>query len=248
MGRLHLGMPEILAGEEQVSTADTIEEMSPDAIAQLLLEVLLGATVLLVARLLWVREHSRYPLYVLSVGLSIVFSVPALIPRLSAMSLASTDMVSFAMDLLLTPFVAMELFRPVSDSGQRPVRHIAPAIGSLLGGAAVAAFLTTDLDTESFKDSFTGLLLMDTIMSVAVIGYLMRKFRAGTPPGDSNTMWIRRFFFLLTVMDVLALTVEVVTGSQTMRIIYLTAMIIATLGCLAVLRKPKQDHESAPAA
>jgi hypothetical protein len=224
--------------------------MSSDAIMQLLLQVLIGATALFVLRLFWVREHVRFPLYALSMGLSVVFAVPLILPDMGEMSQAAVQMVSFAMDLLLTPFVAIELFRPTPNDERSPVRYLAPAAGALLAGGSIAVYLGTSPDLESFKDTLSTLLLLDTLMSMVIIGYLARKFRDGTPAGDSNVMWLRRFFFLMTVMDLAATLlggfVDKPAVSKVVSIIYLGATLVATVACLGLLRKPKA--ESAPAA
>jgi hypothetical protein len=229
---------------------ETIGGMSSDAILQLLLQMLVGAIALFVLRLFWVREHLRFPLYALSMGLSVVFAVPLILPHMGEMSQAAVQMVSFAMDLLLTPFVAMELFRLDPNEEQSPARYLAPAAGALLAGGSIVIYLSTSPDLELFKDTLSSLLLLDTLMAMVVIGYLARKFREGTPPGDSNTMWLRRFFFLMTAMDLAATLlggfVEKPAASKLVSIVYLSAALVATVACLGLLRKPKA--ESAPAA
>lgn len=223
--------------------------MSPDAIEQILLQVLLGATALFVIRLFWLRIHDRYPLYVLSLGLSMVFAAPAFLPEMGQVKSMGIEMINLAMDIFIAPFVVLELFRTVPDDEHSPMRFLAPAIGAVLAAGLVAFYVTSGLDMDSLRDTYGALFLMDTLVSFLIVGYLARKFRAGTPPGDANTMWIRRFFFLVVVMDLVTTFLELSVDrpvAKGIHIVYLGLSIVATVGCLVVLRKPKT--ESAPAA
>jgi hypothetical protein len=223
--------------------------MSSDAIAQILLQVLLVATALFVIRLFWVRVPNRYPLYVLSMGLAVVFLVPGILPEMGQVKMAGLEMISLAMDIFIAPFVAMELFRTVTGEEQNQTRFLAPAIASVVAAGVVAVYATSGPDMDSLQDVFEALLMLDTLVSVVIVGYVTRKFRNGTPPGDSNTMWIRRYFFFTAVADLIGTIAEVSVDAAAwkgIRIVFLSASVAATLGCLLVLRKPKT--ESAPAA
>jgi hypothetical protein len=224
--------------------------MSSDAIAQLLVEVLFGATVLFVARLLWVRFHDRYPLFVLWNALSVVFLFPQLFPQLSPVSVGSSDMISWVMDLFLLPFVAVELFRPAPEPEPLSARQIAPPIAGLVAGGFLAAYLSTGLDTESFGGTYLMLLMMDTVIFLVIAAYLMRKFREGTPPGESNVTWMRRLFFLEIVLGVVGtlvyISIQNEAAGKLMRVGSLALDLIIPVASLIVLRKPKP--EGAPAA
>ncbi len=224
--------------------------MSSDAISQLLVQVLFGATILWVSRLLWVRFQDRYPTFVLWNALSVVFLAPQLFPKLSPAAAGGSDMISWVMDLFLLPFVAVELFRLAPEPEPLSIRYVAPPLAGLLAGGCLAAYLSSGLDRESFSETYTLLLMMDTMMLLVIAGFLTRKFREGTPPGESNAMWMRRLFFFQIVVGVLG-TIALVwvqdeASLKVLRAADLAVNLVVPVASLIVLRKPKP--EGAPAA
>lgn len=224
--------------------------MSLDTIAQILVQVGFAATILLVARLYWVGFQHRYPLFVLWTALSAIFTLPELFPKLPLFAEAGIVMVSFMMDLFLLPFVALELFRPDPEKEYPPARYAAPPLAGLLAAACLAAYLSTGLDRDSFSTTYQVMLMLETIVSMVVAGYLIRKFRTGTPPGEPNVMWMRRLFFLTLVLNVVELfTIGVSEDDGTNRILRVGALtldLFIPVASLIVLRKGKP--QGAPVA
>src|SRR5271166_134687 len=172
----------------------TMEPMSLDAIAKTLMILFLGALAVFLVRLIMLRIQERYPIFVISNGLDMVFGVAMVLLGTGARSLVNVDLVALAIDVALTPFVAFELYRATKADDPFSLRFLAPVVVAMLAGCVVTGYLATAPDEEALKEAYATAYLFDTVVTLGVLGFLVGKLRRGAGPADRNLKWMRRLF------------------------------------------------------
>jgi hypothetical protein len=226
--------------------------MSADGIEQILLGLVVGATALLLLRLMMLKLHDPFPLFTVSVGLGVVF-VAALTLGVQQPGSLELDALSLAIDFFLTPFVAVELYRTVRDdeSEKQSWRFLGPIAASLLAGGFVVVYFANNPEKEAREGAMSIAFILDTLMTFCVLGYLISTIRKGLPVVERNVRWLRRLFLLTTAADALDSFIEVnlyFAGipEKPVHFAYIGALSVITAVCALALRKA--GSEQAPAS
>lgn len=213
-----------------------------------LLILWLAALCLLMLRLLHLRLHHSYPLFTMSTGFDIIFGAAAVYMGISAAGMANLGLLGDTMDVFLTPFIALELFSIRPDRDGAPARFIGPALVTLAAAGAVVVFLMNSPDGDSLEAAEGIAFLADTVMTVVVIWYALRKsFRASPLPGR-NLLWLRRLFLIELVSSALRNLVAPLFANARLTLLdiaFIAVSVIATAVCTLALRK--KNEPSVPA-
>jgi hypothetical protein len=213
-----------------------------------LLILWLAALCLLMLRLVHLRLHHSYPLFTMSTGFDIIFGAAAVHIGINAAGMANVGLLGDTMDVFLTPFIALELFSSKTDREGTPARFIGPALVTLGAAAAVVVFLMNSPDADSLEVAEGLAFLMDTVMTVVVIWYALRKsFRPSTVPGR-NLLWLRRLFIIELVSSALRNLVAPLFANAHLTLLdiaFILVSVIATAVCTLALRK--KNDPSVPA-
>jgi hypothetical protein len=216
--------------------------MSADSIMFYVLIVWLAALFVLLLRLFQLRLHQRIPLFTISTAFEIVFGATTVYLGLNAAGLANLGLLGDTMDLFLTPFIAFELFaaRPDND---RSSKFIGPAAVTLGAAATVVAFLMSSPGGDSIEAAEGLAFLADTVMTVVVIWYALRKMAGSSAAPGRNLLWIRRLFLVELVSSALRSIIEPLFASthfNMLDIAFFAVSVIATALCTFALRKTSE--------
>ena len=151
--------------------------MTADAIAQVLLISWMVALGLLLIRMLALRLHHSHLLFVVSCGIDLVFGIATLQYGIASQAAAGLGLLGDTMDVFLTPSVASELYGPPISVESYPTRTLTPLILTLLAGIGIDLFLTSGPDTDSFQSAGLLAFIADTIITLLVISYIVRRSR-----------------------------------------------------------------------
>lgn len=214
--------------------------MSPDAIAQILLISWMVALGLLVIRMLILRLHQTYLLFVTSCGIDLLFGIATLQYGIASQAAASLGLLGDTMDLFLTPSVAAELFGPPGSIEGYPTRQLTPLILTLLAGIGIDLFLTSTPDTDSFQSAALLAFVADTIVTLFVISYLIRRSRQQDLIVERNALWLRRLFAVELIAGALRSLIGPFLASPESGIVdvlFFGTCLVATTVCTFALRK-----------
>ena len=213
--------------------------MSPDAIVQVLLIAWMAALGLLLLRMLWLGLHQRYLLFVISTGLDLVFGAATLQFGLVSRVAQNLGLLGNAMDIFLTPSIAIELFIPQARAAMSPTRFLSPVILMILAAGGIVLFLNGNPDTDSFQSAAMLAFLADTMVTLLILSFVARRHRQKEIV-DRNTLWLRRLFTFELVMSALhSLVAPFLAASQFsfVDMAFFSISLIATAVCTFALRR-----------
>ncbi len=214
--------------------------MSVDAVEKVLLVLFLGALAVFLLRLMMLRIQLRYPLFVISNGLDMVFGAAMVLLGAGSRGLLNVDLLATAIDVTLTPFVAFELYRSSKADDAASLRFLGPVVAAMLAGCIVTGYLGTGPDDESLKGAYATAYLLDTAVTLGVLGFLVGKLRRGVVPAERNLKWMRRLFVFEIASSGLRNMMEPFLPAQSSQIAYLVYVglsFIVMVVCAAALRK-----------
>jgi hypothetical protein len=217
--------------------------MQVDAVSKVMMVLFLGALAVFLVRLIMLRIQNRFPLFVISNGLDMVFGVTMVALGTETRSLLNVDLLGLVMGATLTPFVAFELYRSQYDEDHQSLRFLVPITATVVAGCIVTAYLGSTPDEESMKGAYEFGILFDTVVTFGVLGLLVGKMRHGVSPADRNLSWMRRLFVfevassgLLTLVDALAPA----QSGNVVHLIYVGLSFVVMAVCALALRKQQQ--------
>jgi hypothetical protein len=217
--------------------------MPVDAVVKVLTVLFLGALAVFLLRLFLLRIQDRYPLFVISNGLDMVFGVMVVLPGLESRSLMNVDFLALVIGSCLTPFVAFELYRAKPADDPKSLRFLAPVIAAILAGCIVTAFLASGPDDESLKDAYSIAFIFDTVVTFGVLGFLVGKLRTRVAPAGRNLIWMRGLFVFEVASSSLMTMFEASMPAQSggaLRVIYVGLSFLVMAVCALALRKQPQ--------
>jgi len=219
--------------------------MPLEAIEKVLMVLFLAALAVFLTRLIMLRIQERYPLFVISNGLDMVFGVTMVVLGTGARSVVNVDLVGLVVSASLTPFVAFEIYRTSKADDHLSLRFLAPVVAAMLAGSIVTGYLGTGPDEESLKEAWGGAYIFDTAVTLGVLGFLVAKLRRGTipgtPPADHNLSWMRRLFvFEIASSGVLNLLEALLPAKfEIIYLVYVGLSFVVMAVCAAALRKQR---------
>lgn len=183
----------------------------------------LGALAVFLLRLIMLRIQDRFPIFVISNGLDMVFGVAMVVLGAGSRAILNVDLVALAIGVTLTPFVAFELFRTAKAEDGASLRFLGPIVGAVLAGCIVTGFLGSGPDEESLKEAYSTAYLFDTVVTLGVLGFLVGRLRraTGAGPVDRNLTWMRRLFVFEIASSGIRDIVEPLLTAQLNQIAYL---------------------------
>ncbi len=220
--------------------AATMEPMSVDVVGKVLTILFLGALALFLLRLIMLRIQDRYPIFVISNGLDLVFGAAMVVLGVGSRSEINVELVALAVGVSLTPFVAFELYRAQKADDHASLRFLAPIVAAMLAGCVVTGFLGSGPDEESMKEAYATGYLFDTVVTLGVLGFLVGKLRRGAGPVDRNLMWMRRLFVFEIAGSGIRDMAEPVLTAESSKIafaVYIGLSFVVTAVCAVALRK-----------
>lgn len=167
---------------------------------QLLLILWLVALALLLLRMLQLGLHHPYLLFAISTGLSLVFGVATLQAGINSHVTENLGMLADTMDIFLAPSIAMELFALPKQLGTPVGRSLMPVYLMIIAGSGVVMFLSSSPDAESVQSAYTLAYMADTMVTILVLSFVMRKNREKQIV-ERNTLWLRRLFTMELVIS-----------------------------------------------
>lgn len=176
--------------------------MPLDTIVQYLLMAWMAALGLLLVRMLWLRLHHQYLLFVISTGLDVVFGAATLETGLTSRAAQGLGLLGNTMDIFLAPAIAIELFHPQDRPALSQGRFLSPLILMIVAAGAVILFLSGSPDNDSFQSAAGLAFLVDTMVTLFVLSFVVRRYRQKEIV-DRNTLWLRRLFAFELVMSTL---------------------------------------------
>jgi hypothetical protein len=214
--------------------------MTADAIAQILLILWMSALGCLLIRLLILRLHYSHLLFTVSCGLDLVFGIATLQHGIASPASASLGLLGDTMDVFLTPSVAAELFGSTRALEAYPGRQLAPLILTLLAGIGVELFLASSPDNESFQSASVLAFVADTMVTLLVVSYVIRKARQQNVAVERNSLWLRRLFAVELVASAIRSLIGPFLASPqvgVVDILFFSICLVATAVCTFALRK-----------
>ncbi len=214
--------------------------MTSDAISQILLILWMTALGCLLIRLLVLRLHHSHLLFTVSCGLDLAFGIATLRYGIASQASASLGLLGDTMDVFLTPSVAAELFGPAGAFEAYPARQVTPLILTLLAGVGIEVFLATSPDQESFQSASVLAFIADTIVTLLVISYIVRKTRQHDTAVERNSLWLRRLFAVELVAGAIRSLIGPFLAPQValLDVLFFSVCLVATAVCTFALRKP----------
>jgi hypothetical protein len=189
--------------------------------------------------MLWLRLQHQYLLFVISTGLDIVFGLATLQTGLTSRAAQGLGLLGNTMDIFLAPAIALELFRPQDRPAASQGRFLSPLILMIVAAGAVILFLSGSPDNDSFQSAAGLAFLADTMVTVLVLSFVVRRYRQKEIV-DRNTLWLRRLFTFELAMSALhSLIGPFLEESQFnfFDIGFFAISVIATAVCTLALRR-----------
>ncbi len=213
--------------------------MSIDSLVQILLIAWMAALALLLLRMLWLGLHHQYLLFVISTGLDVIFGAATLQSGLASRAAQGLGLLGDTMDIFLAPAIGVELFTSIDRPSLPPSRFLTPVILMILAAGAVVLFLGGNPHTGSFPSGAARGFLPDTLVTLLVLSFVMRRYRQKEIV-DRNTLWLRRLFtFELAVSLLHSLVAPFLAASQFnfVDIGFFSTSMVATAICTFALRR-----------
>ena len=217
--------------------------MSVDLVTKVLTVLFLGALAVFLLRLIMLRMQDRFPIFVISNGLDLVFSTAMVVLGLGSRSELNIELVSLAAGVALTPFVAFELYRAKTADEHTSLQFLAPVVVAMLAACAVTGFLATVPDEESLKEAYSTAYLFDTVVTLGVLGFLVGRLRHGIGPADRNVSWMRRLFAFEIASDGIRDILAPVLSADAGKIVFIVNIglsFIVMAVCASALRKQRE--------
>lgn len=217
--------------------------MSPDAIAQVLLICWMAALGLLLVRMLFLGLHRSHLLFAASCGIDLVFGIATLKIGIASTAAGALGLLGDTMDLFLTPSIAAEFYGPPELFETRPSRQLTPLIFTLIAGMGIIFFLVSGPDTDTFQSASMLAFIADTLVTLFVISYVIRRSRQPEPVVDRNSLWLRRLFAVELIAGALRSVMGLFFASPEigiLDILFFAVCLIATFVCMFALRKPAE--------
>jgi hypothetical protein len=217
--------------------------MNPDAIAQALLICWMTALGLLLVRILFLRLHRSHLLFAASCGIDLVFGIAMLKIGIVSTAAAALGLLGDTMDIFLTPSIAAEFYGPPNLFETRPSRQLTPLIFMLIAGLAIDLFLIGGPDSDTFQSASVLAFIADTLVTLFVISYVIRRSRQMDPLVDRNSLWLRRLFAIELIAGALRSVIGLFFASPQigiLDILFFAVCLIATFVCMFALRKPAE--------
>jgi hypothetical protein len=221
--------------------------MTADAISQILLISWMIALGLLLIRMLALRLHHSHLLFVVSCGIDLVFGIATLQYGIASQAAAGLGLLGDTMDVFLTPSVASELYGPPVSVEAYPTRTLTPLILTLLAGIGIDLFLTSTPDTDSFQSAGLLAFIADTIITLLVISYIVRRSRQQELLVERNSLWLRRLFAIELIASGLRSLVGPFLAEPQVGIVdvlFFGVCLVATSVCMFALRRPPEAATS----
>jgi asparagine N-glycosylation enzyme membrane subunit Stt3 len=217
-----------------------MERMSVDAVDKGFTVLFLGALAIFLLRLIMLRMQDRYPIFVISNGLDLVFGAAMVALGIGSRGETNVDLVAIAVGVSLTPFVAFELYRTKMPEDHASLRFLAPVVAAMLAGCVVTGFLGSNPDDESMKEAYVMGYFFDTVVTLGVLGFLVGKLRRGVSPADHNLIWMRRLFVFEIASSGIRDMAEPLFNAESSKIafaVYIGLSFVVTAVCAFALRK-----------
>jgi hypothetical protein len=221
--------------------------MTADAIAQILLISWMVALGLLLMRMLMLRLHHTHLLFAVSCGIDLVFGIATLQYGIASQAAAGMGLLGDTMDVFLTPSVASELFGPPVAVEAYSTRTLTPIILTLLAGIGIDLFLTNTPDADSFQSASLLAFVADTIITLLVISYIVRRSRQQDLLVERNSLWLRRLFAVeLIASGLRSLVGPFIAEPQVgiVDVLFFAVCLAATAVCMLALRKTPESSAS----
>jgi hypothetical protein len=117
---------------------------------------------------------------------------------------------------------------------------LSPLLLTLLAGAGIDLFLADGPDTESFQSASGLAFLVDTMITLFVVSFVIRKMRQKEPALSRNTLWLRRLFAFGLIASTLHNLISAfldVNQFNILNVVFFSLSAVATGFCAASLRK-----------
>lgn len=215
--------------------------MDPDTIAQVLLICWMAALGLLLARMLFLGLHRPHLLFAVSCGIDLVFGITILKVGIASTVAGVLGLLGDTMDIFLTPSIAAEFYTPPESFEGSPTRQLTPLIFTLIAGIGVILFLLSGPDNDTFRSASVLAFIADTLVTLFVISYVIRRGRQTDPLVDRNSLWLRRLFAVELIAGALRSVIGLFFASPQigiLDILFFAVCLIATFVCMFALRKP----------
>jgi hypothetical protein len=215
--------------------------MNADATAQVLLICWMTALGLLLVRMLFLGLHRSHLLFVASCGIDLVFGIATLKIGFASAAAGSLGLLGYTMDLFLTPSIAAEFYGPPGLFEARPSRQLTPLIFTLVAGIGIVLFLISGPDNDSFQSASMLAFVADTLVTLFVISYVIRRSRQVEPLVERNAFWLRRLFAIELIAGALRSVIGLFFASPQigiLDILFFAVCLVATAVCMLALRKP----------
>lgn len=213
--------------------------MSPDFGLQVLLILWLVALGLLLLRMLQLGLHHPYLFFAISTGISLVFGVATLLVGINSHETGNLAMLDDTMDIFLVPSIAIELFAIARQNAAAAGRSLMPLYLMIIAGSGVVLFLSGSPDAESVQAGYTLAYMADTMVTILVLSFVVRKSREKQVL-ERNTLWLRRLFTIeLIISAVQSFIALFIKPSQFsfFAMAFFGASMIATAVCTFALRR-----------
>jgi hypothetical protein len=216
--------------------------MSPDGIAQVLLICWMAALGLLLVRMLFLGLHRSHLLFAVSCGIDLVFGIAILKIGITSTAAGSLGLLGDTMDLFLTPSIAAEFYAPEAFEGS-PTRQLTSLIFTLIAGIGIILFLVSGPDNDTLQSASALAFIADTLVTLFVISYVIRRSRQVDALVDRNSLWLRRLFAVELIAGALRSVIGLFFASPKigiLDILFFAVCLIATFVCMFALRKPAE--------
>ncbi|HXE14475.1 MAG TPA: hypothetical protein VN633_20280 [Bryobacteraceae bacterium] len=215
--------------------------MSPDGIAQVLLICWMAALGLLLVRMLFLGLHRSHLLFAVSCGIDLVFGIAILKIGIASAAAGALGLLGDTMDVFLTPSIAAEFYGPPGTFEGNATRQLTPLIFTLIAGIGIILFLVSGPDRDTFQSASALAFIADTLVTLFVISYVIRRSRQMDSPVDRNSLWLRRLFAVELIAGALRSVIGLFFASPKigiLDILFFAVCLIATFVCMFALRKP----------
>jgi hypothetical protein len=111
----------------------------------------------------------------------------------------------------------------------------------LVAGIGIVLFLISGPDNDSFQSASMLAFVADTLVTLFVISYVIRRSRQVEPLVERNAFWLRRLFAIELIAGALRSVIGLFFASPQigiLDILFFAVCLVATAVCMLALRKP----------
>jgi hypothetical protein len=119
---------------------------------------------------------------------------------------------------------------------------------TVFAGAGINLFLVSGPDSDSLEAAAGLAYIADTMMTIFVLSFVLRKNRTQELLVERNTLWLRRLFTIELIMSAVhSLIAPFIDAKQFnfVDIVFFGLSVIATAACTLALRKTPITSEAA---